>query len=331
MNPDIASQNSGLTAEIPAETPAKPPTETTAAEANKSHQNRLDNISDQTGKSSDDHHLASVLAKRAGELLMDLRSKTTEIIATEYLASKSQASKNVESTNSENVAFWNTHFAILADLKAKGDRLSHEFLVAELQAARPHDIVLSEEGRNDPRRLTAERVWILDPLDGTREFGDPPRDDWAVHVALLEDGELAAGAVALPARGITLSTAGPPALPPVAKPNIPRVIASRSRPGPVPHAIAELLNGELLCLGSAGAKAMSVVLGEADIYAHTGGQYEWDSAAPVAVARAAGCHTSRIDGSPLRYNQPNVYLPDLLICRPEWATQALAVAALCVL
>lgn len=223
----------------------------------------------------------------------------------------------------------------LTELKAEGDRRSHEFLVAELMAARPHDIVLSEEGKSDPRRLSAARVWIVDPLDGTREFGEPPRDDWAVHVALLENGELAAGAVSLPARGITLSTAEPPALPPVlthGHPEVPgakgpRVIASRSRPGPVPQAIADALKGELIFLGSAGAKAMSVVLGDADIYAHTGGQYEWDSAAPVAVANAAGCHTSRIDGSPLRYNQPDPYLPDLLICRPEWADKALAIAA----
>ena len=224
----------------------------------------------------------------------------------------------------------------LTELKAEGDRRSHEFLVAELQAARPCDIVLSEEGKSDSRRLSAARVWIVDPLDGTREFGEPPRDDWAVHVALLEGGELVAGAVSLPARGMTLSTAEPPALPPVpppASPNNPgspkgpRVIASRSRPGPVPRAIADALEGELVFLGSAGAKAMSVVLGDADIYAHTGGQYEWDSAAPVAVARAAGCHTSRIDGSPLRYNQPDPYLPDLLICRPEWADKALAIAA----
>ena len=224
----------------------------------------------------------------------------------------------------------------LTELKAEGDRRSHEFLVADLQTARPHDIVLSEEGKSDPRRLSAARVWIVDPLDGTREFGEPPRDDWAVHVALLENGELAAGAVSLPARGITLSTAEPPVLPTVLPPVLPpegprakgpRVIASRSRPGPVPQAIADTLKGELIFLGSAGAKAMSVVLGDADIYAHTGGQYEWDSAAPVAVAKAAGCHASRIDGSPLRYNQPDPYLPDLLICRPEWADKALAIAA----
>ena len=280
MNADIVSQNSGLAA-----------------------------------KKLDDHRLAADLAKRAGDLLLDLRAEAMPSEAPPAEALTPEA---------------------LTELKAEGDRRSHEFLVAELQTARPHDIVLSEEGKSDPRRLSAARVWIVDPLDGTREFGEPPRDDWAVHVALLEDGELAAGAVSLPARGMTLSTAEPPALPPVPPPASPRnsgiskgprVIASRSRPGPVPQAIADALEGELVFLGSAGAKAMSVVLGDADIYAHTGGQYEWDSAAPVAVANAAGCHTSRIDGSPLRYNQPDPYLPDLLICRPEWADKALAIAA----
>ena len=267
-------------------------------------------------ETSDDHRLAADLAKRAGDLLIDLRAETSK----------------------EMLLGTGLSFGSLSRLKAEGDRKSHEFLAAELQAARPDDIVLSEEGRDDPRRLSAERVWIIDPLDGTREFGEPPRDDWAVHVALLEEGELAAGAVALPARGMTLSTADPPVLPPPGpssppKPSPsspsqgPRVIVSRSRPGPVSLAICMALDGELIFLGSAGAKSMAVVLGDADIYAHTGGQYEWDSAAPVAVARAAGCHTSRIDGSPLRYNRPDPYLPDLLICRPEWASQALAIAA----
>lgn len=267
-------------------------------------------------ETSDDHRLAADLAKRAGDLLIDLRAETSK----EMLLGSSLS------------------FGSLSKLKAEGDRKSHEFLTAELRAARPDDIVLSEEGIDDPRRLSAKRVWIIDPLDGTREFGEPPRDDWAVHVALLEEGELAAGAVALPARGMTLSTADPPVLPPPqmspspqpspSSPSRgPKVIVSRSRPGPVSLAICMALDGELIFLGSAGAKSMAVVLGDADIYAHTGGQYEWDSAAPVAVARAAGCHTSRIDGSPLRYNRPDPYLPDLLICRPEWATQALAIAA----
>ena len=91
--------------------------------------------------------------------------------------------------------------------------------------------------------------------------------------------------------------------------------------------VAEALGAELVAMGSAGAKAMAVVLGHADIYAHSGGQYEWDSCAPVAVAKAAGLHVSRIDGSELRYNQPDPYLPDLLICRPELAAEVLRALA----
>jgi 3'(2'), 5'-bisphosphate nucleotidase len=168
-------------------------------------------------------------------------------------------------------------------------------------------------------------VWIVDPLDGTREFGEPERDDWAVHVALVVDGRPEAGAVALPARGMTLSTEAPTGLP--SRTGKPRLVVSRTRPPALASLLAEELDGELLPMGSAGAKAMAVVLGEADIYAHSGGQYEWDSAAPVAVAVSAGLHTSRLDGSPLRYNAADPWLPDLLICRPELAGAALAIVA----
>ncbi|MEB8339563.1 3'(2'),5'-bisphosphate nucleotidase CysQ [Streptomyces endophyticus] len=211
-----------------------------------------------------------------------------------------------------------------SDVRKAGDRLSHEFLVATLGRRFPGDAVLSEEGADDPARLAADRVWIVDPLDGTREFGEPGRSDWAVHVALVEAGRLVAGAVALPGLGVTFSTADTVA-PLSALPAVPRVVVSRTRrPAPV-TAMAEALGAELIEMGSAGAKAMAVVRGEADVYAHTGGQYEWDSAAPVAVARAAGLHVSRIDGSELRYNQENPWLPDLLICRPELADRALGV------
>jgi 3'(2'), 5'-bisphosphate nucleotidase len=203
------------------------------------------------------------------------------------------------------------------DLRKAGDRSSHEFLMAELGRLRPADAVLSEEGRDDPVRLTADRVWIVDPLDGTREFGEAGRTDWAVHVALWERGQLTAGAVALPARDRVLSTAEPIAVPPVASP--PRLLVSRSRPPEFVTRLAGQLGAVLVPLGSAGAKAAAVILGEADAYVHSGGQYEWDSAAPVAVARWAGLHCSRIDGSPLAYNQASPALPDILICQADIA------------
>ena len=199
-------------------------------------------------------------------------------------------------------------------LRRAGDRQSHEFLMAELGRLRPADAVLSEEGKDDAARLSAGRVWIVDPLDGTREFGEPGRTDWAVHVALWEAGELTAGAVALPAQGKVLSTADP--IPPVAAPDGPlRLLVSRSRPPEFVQRLAERLEAVLVPLGSAGAKAAAVITGDADAYVHSGGQYEWDSAAPVAVAVSAGLHASRIDGSKLAYNQASPSLPDILICR----------------
>jgi len=223
-------------------------------------------------------------------------------------------------------------------LRKAGDRQSHEFLAAELARLRPADAVLSEEGRDDAARLTADRVWIVDPLDGTREFGEAGRTDWAVHVALCERGELTAGAVALPAQGKVLSTVQPPgadaaagvravpafgAVPaavvpaaagPPAVPADLRFVVSRTRPPDFIKLLASQVGASLLPMGSAGAKAAAVICGEADAYIHSGGQYEWDSAAPVAVARAAGLHASRIDGSKLAYNQEHPSLPDILIC-----------------
>ncbi len=237
-----------------------------------------------------DHALAGDLASEAGVLLMAIRA---ELATAETRA-----------------------------LKDEGDRRSHELLMARLREHRPHDAVLSEEGADDHARLSADRVWIVDPLDGTREFSEPPRTDWAVHVALWQHGELVAGAVALPAHGVTLTTDPAPSFPEPVQ-GAPRIVASRTRPGPAAAAVETALDGQLLLMGSAGAKAMAVVRGQADVYAHTGGQYEWDSAAPVAVAVAAGFHASRTDGSPLVYNQPDPYLPDLLICRPELAATCL--------
>jgi len=214
-------------------------------------------------------------------------------------------------------------------LRRAGDRMSHEFLAAELAACRPGDMVLSEEAADDKARLTADRVWIVDPLDGTREFGEAGRTDWAVHVALWERasqsgavGALSAGAVALPAQGRVLST--DPAAPSQESGQRPvnrrvRMVVSRSRAPRFVLDISDLIDAELLPLGSAGAKVAAVVSGEADAYVHGGGFYEWDTAAPVAVARAAGIHASRIDGSPLLYNQVDLLLPDILVCRPALA------------
>jgi 3'(2'), 5'-bisphosphate nucleotidase len=204
------------------------------------------------------------------------------------------------------------------DLKRAGDLGSHDLLIRRLAQERPDDPVLSEEGADPQQRLAARRVWIVDPLDGTREFSERDRWDWAVHVALWADGELVAGAVAMPAAGITYGTDAPPALPAGPDGAI-RLAVSRTRPPAFVHALAADLGAELVPMGSAGVKCASVWRGEADAYLHAGGQYEWDSAAPVAVARSAGLHTSRVDGRPLEYNQADPSLPDLIVCRPELA------------
>ena len=239
-----------------------------------------------------DHQIAYDLARSAGELLLQLRAGGLQG----------------------------------RELKDTGDREAHVHLMAELTRRAPDDGVLSEEAPADPARLSMSRVWIVDPLDGTREYGEPPREDWAVHVALCVEGVATVGAVALPARGMTLATGF--ALPePAPHEGSPRIAVSRTRPPAHTEALAARTGGELVPMGSAGAKAMAVVLGEIEIYAHSGGQYEWDSAAPVAVAAAAGLHVSRLDGSPLVYNREDPYLPDLLICRPEWAETVIEVCA----
>jgi 3'(2'), 5'-bisphosphate nucleotidase len=251
---------------------------------------------------ADDGRLAAAIATAAGRALVELRQR--------YSTSDLKDPKS---------------------LKDAGDLLGHALITAAIKAYRPDDAVLSEEGADDLARLDADRVWIVDPLDGTREFSEPPRDDWAIHVALWERGvggdravgELTAGAVALPAKDLTLATYDVPVLAP-ARSGRPRFMVSRTRPPAEAEHVASELGGELVPMGSAGAKAMAVLLGEGDAYVHSGGQYEWDSAAPVAVARAAGLHCSRIDGSPLVYNQANTLLPDLVICRPELAQGVLA-------
>ena len=209
-------------------------------------------------------------------------------------------------------------------LRAKGDRLSHDLIARRLSAERPGEPVLSEEGAR-----TAEeggRTWVVDPLDGTREFGEPGREDWAVHVALVVGELVAAGAVALPARGVVFSTAAPRPLPaPEERP--PRILVSRTRPPAFAEAFADALGGELVPLGSAGAKTAAVVTGEADVFVHAGGQHAWDTAAPVAVALAAGAHVSRLDGAPVRFDCANPWTPDLLVCRPSLREAALTVLA----
>jgi 3'(2'), 5'-bisphosphate nucleotidase len=225
--------------------------------------------------------------------------------------------------------------AILLNLRTRGDLAGKELgkagdaeanamLCRELRAARPGEALLSEEEKDNPARCDRSRVWIVDPLDGTREYGEG-RDDWAVHVALAVDGAATVGAVALPGLGVTLTSGVPAPLRPANTPL--RMLVSRTRPAAEAVFVAERLGAELVAMGSAGAKAMAVVRGEADIYLHTGGQYEWDNCAPVAVAQAAGLHVSRADGAPLCYNRPDPYLPDLLICRKELAADVLRLAA----
>ena len=256
---------------------------------------------------ADDHLLAAWLAETAGRRLLEVR-KTPD------LGGKA--------------------------LKDAGDRAAHLLLMELLAAYRPDDAVLSEEAREthgDTARLRADRVWIIDPLDGTREFSELPREDWAVHVALWQrtgpdSGALAAGAVSQPALAAadvpsTFHTGTPPVVPPRDQSARPRIAVSRSRPPAFVAALAEEIGAELVPMGSAGVKMMSVVRDLTDAYVHAGGQYEWDSAAPVAVAEAAGLFASRIDGSPLLYNQQDVYLPDLVVCRPELAERILAFVA----
>jgi 3'(2'), 5'-bisphosphate nucleotidase len=211
-------------------------------------------------------------------------------------------------------------------LGALGDHEANAQIVARLRAERPDDGLLSEESADDRARCGQSRVWIVDPLDGTREYSER-RDDWAVHVGLAIDGLPALGAVALPGAGRVLSGPELPRPEPWAEGRRPRMVVSRTRPPAVATRVAEALDAELIAMGSAGAKAMAVADGRADIYLHAGGQYEWDNCAPAAVALAAGYHASRIDGAPLRYNNADPSLPDLLICHPALAERVLALVA----
>jgi 3'(2'), 5'-bisphosphate nucleotidase len=247
----------------------------------------------------DDHALARELAQEAGQLLLGLRER----------------------------AFAGGDDPDL--LRKAGDRQSHELLMARLAQARPGDAVLSEEGADDKARVAAGRAWIVDPLDGTREFGIAGRCDWAVHVALWSRqagqdaiGGLIAGAVALPAQGRVLATPAPGFTPGDGHQPL-RLVVSQSRAPQLVKDVAALIGAELVPCGSAGAKVATVVTGETDAYVHAGGFYEWDTAAPAAVAAAAGFHVSRIDGSPVAYNCHDPLMPDILVCRPAIAGQLL--------
>jgi 3'(2'), 5'-bisphosphate nucleotidase len=242
-----------------------------------------------------DHELAAHVARAAGELLLTVRAEALAAGVDEK------------------------------ELKTRGDSRSNELILAMLADHRPDDAVLSEESKDDLVRLGRDRVWIVDPVDGTREYSEA-RADWAVHVALVTGGVPVAAAVALPGLDLVLNM-DPPAPVAPAHDGPVRLVVSRTRPPALATHLAETLGMELVPMGSAGAKAMSVLRGESDVYAHGGGQYEWDSCAPVGVATAAGLHCSRLDGSPLVYNNENPYLPDLLICRPELAEQMLAAIA----
>jgi 3'(2'), 5'-bisphosphate nucleotidase len=242
-----------------------------------------------SGELAEEHRDAAWLAELAGQALMELRTGPSDS----------------------------------RDIGAAGDRLAHRLIVSELNRLYPGDDVRSEEGLE---HVSGDgRLWIVDPLDGTREFRQGGRSDWAVHIALAVGGIAVVGAVALPAVELVLSTAEPPVLPPRPEGERPRVVVSRSRPPDVAYDVTEALGGVMIPMGSAGAKIAAVILGAADVYVHAGGQYEWDSGAPVAVATATGLHASRLDGSPLRYGDPDAWLPDLMVCRQEYAAAVLEV------
>ena len=241
-----------------------------------------------SGYSKSDHEAAADLARQAGVLLAELQLGDLEG----------------------------------KELGAEGDRRSHDLLIALLAEQFPDDRVRSEEDTQSEALVTdAGRVWIIDPLDGTREYSER-RSDWAVHVALSVNGDAVVGAVALPGLDLVLSTGTPPPLPTL--PATPRMVVSRTRPPEFVPFVAERLGADIVPMGSAGAKISAVVRGEAEVYVHAGGQYEWDSCAPVAVALAAGLHACRIDGAPLRYARPDPWLPDLIVCHPALAEAVLA-------
>lgn len=237
----------------------------------------------------DDAEFATRLAIQTGQLLVELREPLFDSGASQW------------------------------EVKDRADAAAQEFIARELALHRPDDAVLSEEeGGTDERRFHSDRVWIIDPLDGTREFSERGRTDWAVHIALWNGDGFGAAAVSLPATNAVFSTEPAPTVP-VSPRERPRLITSRNRAPYSAHLVADALECDAIRMGSAGAKAMAVVMGHADIYVHDGGMYQWDSAAPAAVAVSAGLHATRIDGSPLVYNERDPWLPDFIVCRPEFA------------
>ena len=243
-----------------------------------------------------DHALAARIATETGTMLLALRQELDD--AGTY--------------------YW--------DMKDEGDFAAHRFIADLLRRTRPDDVVLSEEAVDDRRRLDAERVWIIDPIDGTSEFAEPPRWDWAVHVALWEKGQLAAGAVAMPSLGRVFATEPPEPLPP-RKNDTPVIVMSRSRSPYSAVVTANSMDCLVARLGSAGAKTMAVLMGEADIYLHDAGMSQWDVAAPAVVAATAGLHVSHHDGSPIEFNRPGLWMEGILVCRPELADEVLRILA----
>lgn len=214
-------------------------------------------------------------------------------------------------------------------LRKEADRASHLLIADRISAARPDDVILSEEGKDDPARLVADRVWIVDPLDGTFEFGQG-RSDFAVHIVLwVRDAlsptgaRLVASTVELPAQGLTRTDIDTPDVSfalPTDRPI--RIVASRSRaPKWLPDAVAVLADRmgrevEVIDVGSVGAKVNEILCGRADAYVHDTGFYEWDVAAPYAVAHRYGLHASHVGGEPIRFNQDPPYVTSLLVSIP---------------
>ena len=238
----------------------------------------------------DDHLLAANLAESAGRMLVDCRSGA----AGQLLGGSS--------------------------LAHEGDQRAHLHLLTRLQEARPDDAVLSEEGADDAQRLDSSRLWVIDPLDGSRDYGFG-NDEWAVHVGLVEDGKIVAGAVALSALDLLFHTGegeGPACAVDENNPNRrPVIVTARSRVNAEGMLLAHELGADVFACGSAGVKAMLVVNGTADAYVHASPLYEWDVCAPAAVAQSAGLHVSDAAGDPLVFNQARPVVNSFLVCRPE--------------